>query len=245
MNNIINYISNNYIMKIGVAIPCYIGHIVPLFKLLDSIQNQTKIPNKVVVSCSSTKDSDFQVGCYLEKLKQYTFSLEIVTSEEKKSASENRNIAAYKLSDMDYITFIDADDIMHTQRIEILLRVFHEHDSDIILHNYHNIEILDNITKKIESHEISIRSNSLKQCYSGCITHKCYYDTRDKIHHGHVSIKQYIFNQVKFPEEPEFYTKEDCVFCYRVFSIPNIKDSYIANELTYYKPSNTQILYFS
>ena len=233
-------------MKIGVAIPAYIGHIEPLFKLLDSIQNQTVIPDKVVVSSSSSKKSDFELECYLEKLQQYTFSLQIVTTEEKKSASENRNIAASKLSDMDYITFIDADDIMHPQRIEILLHVFQEHDSDIILHNYSNHENIENkLIQKLQQNDIVIISNNLKQCYSGCITHKDYHATNGKIHHGHVSIKQYIFDQVQFPEEPEFYTKEDCVFCYRVFSLQNIKDSYIANELTYYKPSNTQVLYFS
>jgi len=232
-------------MKIGVAIPAYIGHIETLFKLLDSIQNQTVIPDKVVVSCSSTNKSDLELDCYFEKVKHYSFYLEIITTEEKKSAAQNRNTAAFKLSDMDYITFIDADDIMHPQRIEILLKVFQEDDSDIILHNYYNSEIIDNMMKKIEKYNIKVRPNSLKQCYSGCITHKFNYDKNDKIHHGHVSIKQYIFNLVKFPEEPEFYRKEDCVFCYRVFSLHNIKDSYIANELTYYKPSNTQILYFS
>jgi glycosyltransferase involved in cell wall biosynthesis len=234
-------------MKIGVAIPSYIGHIDSMFKLLDSIQNQTVIPDKVVISCSSTRKSDFEfkLQSYFEKIKQYKFFFQIITSEEKKCAAQNRNIAAFKLSDMDYITFIDADDLMHPQRIEILLKVFQDKDSDIILHNYHNSEILDSITKKIESHEINISSNSLKQCYSGCISHKYCHDTNHKIHHGHVSIKQYIFNQVQFPEEPEFYTKEDCVFCYRVFSLENIKHSYVANELSYYKPSNTQILYFS
>jgi glycosyltransferase involved in cell wall biosynthesis len=123
-------------MKIGVAIPAYIGHIERLFNLLDSIQNQTVIPDKVVVSCSSSKNSDFELDCYLEKLQQYTFSLEIITSEEKKNAAQNRNIAASKLSDVDYITFIDADDVMHPQRIEILLNVFQLHESDIVLHNY-------------------------------------------------------------------------------------------------------------
>lgn len=230
-------------MKIGVAIPAYVGHIELLFNLFDSIQNQTILPDKVVVSCSSTKVSDFELDLYSEKMKHYTFLLELITTEEKKSAAQNRNIAASKLSDMDYITFIDADDIMHPQRIEILLRVFQEDDSDIILHNYYNSEILDNMVKKIETS--NVRQNSLKQCHSGCITHKIYHNTNDKIHHGHVSVKQCVFNQVQFPEEPQFYTKEDCVFCYRVFSIPNIKDSYIADELTYYKPSNTQILYFS
>ena len=235
-------------MKIGVAIPAYIGHIDSLFKLLDSIQFQTNIPNKVVVSCSSSKNSDFELNCYLEKLQQYTFSLEIITSEEKKSAAQNRNIAAAKLSDMNYITFIDADDIMHPQRIEILLKIFQENDSDIILHDFLDCEIYDNDSsfKKIENENIDVRINSLKQCYSGCITHKDYnYIFINHIHHGHVSIKQYIFNILQFPEEPEFYRKEDCVFCYRVFSLENIKHSYIVNKLTYYKPSNTQVLYFT
>jgi glycosyltransferase involved in cell wall biosynthesis len=231
-------------MKIGVAIPAYFGHIESLIYLLDSIQTQTIIPEKVVVSCSSTKETDFDF--FSEKSKQYTFNLEIITSEEKKCAAQNRNIAAIKLSDMDYITFIDADDIMHPQRIEILLKIFQDNESDIILHDFLDGETYDNdLFKKIEDGNIDVRINSLKQCYSGCITHKDFnYILINKIHHGHVSIKQYIFNIVQFPEEPVFYTKEDCIFCYRVFSLPNIKDSYIVNKLTYYKPSNTQILYF-
>jgi len=266
-------------MKIGVAIPAYNGHIELLFSLLDSIQNQTILPDKVVVSCSSSDDTDFDN--YNEKLKTYSFLLQIITNKEKKGAAQNRNIAASKLAEMDYITFIDADDIMHPQRIEILLKVFESNDSDIILHNFseftnddqlfikkfedneiimkvfesndsdiilHNFSEFTNddqlFIKKFEDNEIVIRPNSLKQCYSGCITHKEYCDTTGSIHHGHVSIKQNIFNIVQFPEQPEFYRKEDCVFCYRVFSLPNIKDSYIFNKLTYYKPSNTQILYF-
>lgn len=226
-------------MKIGVAIPAYFGHINALFNLLDSIQNQTILPDKVIVSCSSSKDSDF------EKMKQYTFSLKIITIEEKKCAAQNRNIAALQLSDVDYITFIDADDIMHPQRIEILLKTFQEDNSDIILHNYANYENIENkLIQKITENDICIRKNSLKQCYSGCITHENYCNFNDKIHHGHVSIKQSIFTIIQFPEEPEFYRKEDCVFCHRIFSLPNITNSYIKNELSFYKPSNTQILYF-
>lgn len=227
-------------MKIGVAVPAYVGHIDSLFKLLDSIQNQTCLPDKVAVSCSSTKKSHLDL--YDEKIKQYTFPLQIITSEEKKCAAQNRNIAAFNLTDVNFITFIDADDIMHPQRIEILVNVFKEHDCDIILHNYSNLEPLDDIlVKKIDKNDIIVKVNSLEQCYSGCIRHKIY---GEKIHHGHVSVKQTIFNAVTFPEEPEFYRKEDCVFCYRVFSLPNIKNAYISNELTFYTPSNTQILDF-
>ena len=47
-------------MKLGVAIPCYCGHINNLFTLLDSIDSQTILPNKVVVSSSSTNSFEMK-----------------------------------------------------------------------------------------------------------------------------------------------------------------------------------------
>ena len=218
-------------MKIGVAIPCYIGHIQALFDLLDSIENQTRIPDKVVVSCSSTET-------FSDTAKKYSFPLEIIVTPHKKNAAENRNIAASKLKDMDYITFFDADDIMVPQRIEILLKVFQEYQSDIVLHNFF-IEH-SNSTKFNKIEILNVRINQLIQSHSGCINHdnRCN-DHIDKIHHGQVSVKKEILNSIQFPEGVEYYTKEDCVFCYRVFSLPNIQNAYIVNELSHYKPSRT------
>jgi len=216
-------------MKIGVAIPCYYGHISHLTDLLNSIEKQTCKPDKVIVSSSSTKE--------LFKTKQYSFPLEIIITEGHKNAAQNRNIAANKLNDMDYITFMDADDIMHPQRIEILLKVFQETNCDIILHNFlmndYNFNHIENIDYRI---------NELIQCSSGCIRHIDFYKYQSQlIHHSQSSIKKYIFDIVKYPEEKEYYSREDCVFCYRVFSIPNIKNVYISNQLSIYKPSGTQL----
>ena len=214
-------------MKIGVAVPCYKNHITRLYDLLDSIEKQTRCPDKVVVSCSST--SEF-INC-----KEYSFPLQIIITENKKNAAQNRNIASSKLMDMDYITFIDADDIMHPQRIEILLKIFEEHDSDIVLHNF-LLEKKD--FEKIE--EIHVRPNSLIQGWSGCIVHKDgYNDNIDRIHHSQSTLKKYILEKIKFPEEPEFHRREDSIFCHRVFGLENIKNAYIVNELSYYSPSNT------
>lgn len=220
-------------MKLGVAIPCYYGHVENLFFLLGSIQSQTVLPDKVVVSCSSSHN------CSFENIQKYTFDLEVIISEEKKNAAQNRNTAASKLLDMDYITFIDADDIMHPQRIEILLEVIKKEGSDIILHNFYDeTELNVNMFDKIQN--ISVRTHTLIPSCSGCITHiNDYNDSIDKIHHSQVTIKKVIFEQIKFPEEIEFHRKEDCIFCHRVFSLPNIKNAYIQNKLSYYKQSNT------
>ena len=139
---------------------------------------------------------------------------------------------------MDYITFIDADDIMHPQRIEILLKIFQEHDSDIILHNYFiDVPFEKELFKPIENNNINVRVNSLRQHWSGCIEHINYIN--EGIHHSQVSIKKEIFNDVQFPEETEFNRKEDCIFCHRVFNLPNIQNAYIANKLSFYSPSGT------
>jgi hypothetical protein len=220
-------------MKIGVAIPCYYGHIERLYDLLDSIDKQTIIPDKVVVSSSST--SEFKSN------KIYNYPLEVIVTEDKQNAAKNRNIAASKLNDMDYITFIDADDIMLPQRIEFILKGFQMYDSDIILHNYFessNVLPSDNFFES--NKEITIRTHTLIKSLSGCIIQiNGYSDRVDKIHHSQVTIKKNVFELVQFPEEEEFNRKEDCVFCYRVFSLPNIKHAYIQNELSYYKASNT------
>ena len=214
-------------MKIGIAIPAYVGHINKLFDLLDSIEKQTRLPDKVVVSCSST--SSFTNN------KDYSFPLEIILISEKNNASKNRNIAISRLTDMDYVTFIDADDIMHPQRIQILLTVFEAYNSDIILHSY-----VDNKCEFQTFERINVRINSLVRCHTGCIRHLDFqYINVEFIHHGHVTVNRHVLDKIKFPEEHEFLTKEDCAFCYRVFGLENIQSAYIAHGLTLYEPSNT------
>lgn len=220
-------------MKIGVAIPCYDGHIQKLSLLLESIQAQTVIPDKVVVSCSSTN--------HFEMSNKYAFPLEVMITSEKLNAAQNRNKAISKLADMDYVTFMDADDVMHPQRIELLFKTIEQHGCDIILHNYQTIPFNDeHVFEQIKDEDIRIRTDSLIPSWTGCITHvRNYNEAIDKIHHSQVTVKQWILQKVRYPEEPEFYCREDCIFCYRAFQLPNIKHAYIANELSCYNPSKT------
>jgi glycosyltransferase involved in cell wall biosynthesis len=206
-------------MRIGVAIPCYIKHITKCLELLDSINAQTRLPDEVVVSCSSTVQDQFPIH-------EYKFQLQVLTTEERKNSSMNRNIAASTLT-TDIICFFDADDLMHPQRLEAIEKAFLE-GSDVVLHSYYINKECDQPFPILS--DFTLKSNILFRCISGCIKT---YDL-ERIHHGHVSVSKEIYEQLKFPEEHEYQTREDCVFCYRVFSLPNIRSSYIPHPLSKY-----------
>ena len=208
--------------SIGVAIPCYEGHIELLKTLLDSINIQTINPNIVVVSCSSTKE--------LILNKTYHFNLKIVTTEHLKNAAENRNIAC-KYINTDIITFCDADDIMHPQRIEIILNTFNNNNIDILYHNgIYKEPYISSPFEKIDSADVIY--NELRQSQCGCITHNNY--NNYSIFHGHVTVKANIYNKVKFNEHYTYNLKDDCAFGYDVFNLPDIKSAYVINPLIKY-----------
>jgi glycosyltransferase involved in cell wall biosynthesis len=209
---------------IGVAVSCYIGHLDLLLELFDSIENQTRLPDRVVVSCSSTKPEE-----ELKNMNQYSFEYEIIYTPEYKNASANRNIAISKLLDMEYVSFIDADDVMHPQNIELILRTFEETEGDIILHKFSVTNNLDTI------HKLEYTVNELFVSRCGCITSNYGYH----IHHSQSTVRRYTLEFVKYDEDPQYNRKEDCVFCRQVFQLRNVVNVYIMNELSWYRPSGT------
>ena len=56
-------------MHITVVIPCFINHLSKLINLLESLELQTRPPDEVIVSCSSTNDFIF--------LKEYIFPIKL------------------------------------------------------------------------------------------------------------------------------------------------------------------------
>ena len=220
-------------MRIGVAIPCFIKHIPQCLQLLDALEYQTRKPDEVVVSCSSTIEFPH---------KEYSYSIKILVTEKKQNTSTNRNCAARELQ-TDIICFFDADDEMHPQRLEVIERSFQSTNgvtseaptTDIILHSFFEESERDRPYPLIDLSNYSMIRNQLSQAPSGCIT----LDNVQRIHHGQVSVTKEIFQQVQFPEEREYEIREDCVFCYRVFSLPNIRSVYLPDPLSKYSPSWT------
>ena len=226
-------------MRIGVAIPCFIKHIPQCLQLLDALEYQTRRPDEVVVSCSSTAEFPH---------KEYSYPIKILVTEKKQNTSTNRNCAARELQ-TDIICFFDADDEMHPQRLEVIERSFQSTNgvtgdiqsvreaptTDIILHSFFEESERDRPYPLIDLSNYSMIRNQLSQAPSGCIT----LDNVQRIHHGQVSVTKEIFQQVQFPEEREYEIREDCVFCYRVFSLPNIRSVYLPDPLSKYSPSWT------
>jgi len=218
---------------IGVAIPCYIYHLQKLKILLDSIQAQTLKPTHVVVSCSSTLPDNKDVNDIREK---YTdFKLDVITTKERKNASENRNIASRHLH-TDIISYMDADDIMHPQRLEYILQAFQQTDCQIVLHSYTNRIINTCVYPHIIYHYGKLASAPCR-----CAVHID--DYRLPIHHGHSSILKTVFDRVQYREESSFNRIpgvqgsggcEDSVFCSDVLLDVHEKNVYIPLELSFY-----------
>ena len=184
-------------------------------------QDEIKLKTEILEYCSSTDE--------FPELRKYGFGVVVSTCKERRNAGQNRNIAARRLT-TDLISFFDADDHMHPQRIEGLLVAFNP-QCDIALHSYSEWKETKIPYKYIDT--FSIIRNKLVQAPSGCI----YLDPYSRIHHSQVTVRREIFERSPFSEEKEHEVKEDCVFCYRVFNIGGIKTAYIAAPLSKYIPS--------
>jgi glycosyltransferase involved in cell wall biosynthesis len=215
-------------MRIGVAIPCYKYHIPQLKRCLDSIAKQSVVPDDVVVSCSSTNPGD--IPQY-----SYPFPLRVISTPEKKNAAENRNIAASYLT-TDIVSFFDADDEMHPQRLEAIRDAFQGTPGcDIVLHSFWKD------TQNSKSWEIyknfDIRPNSLARASSGCAVYVP--SQHERIHHSQVSVSEHILNRMKFNEDSSVARREDSLFCGDILASPNCQNAYIAVPLSKYYMEGT------
>ena len=212
---------------IGVAVPCYKGHITNLKSLFDSIEQQTLKPTEVIVSCSSTQPEDIPY-----KQSDYTFPFKIITTPENRACAENRNIAASALN-TDIITFIDADDIMHPQRLEFIQQAFNHNINPVIVMHAHT---RNNFTSDIYS-TIQLYPSALKKIPCGLT--EVIFNKSMCLTNGHPSVLKSIFMDNKFHETAEFLSRDDAIFCSSIVERYFPRNIYIANELTLYLPSHT------
>lgn len=196
---------------IGVAVPCFYGHINKLPALLASIEKQTIHPKKVAISCSSSLPKD------IPHFGPFSFELQFVVTSERKNAAENRNIAV-KYLDTDLVSFIDADDVMHPQRLEALQQL----DADMIVHDFvcsnsYTFETCSSIVGEYDTLRLS----------NGRVVH-----TDNKQFAGaHVTVSSNVLKTMKFDESKDSELCADSKFCFDAISA-GFKSAYIPQVLS-------------
>ena len=209
-------------MTIGIAIPTYIKHLNKIENLLDSIQLSTTKPDVVSISCSGCDKQDFNFD-------KYDFDILIKYTKDNKNAASNRNTAADML-DTDIISFMDSDDLMHTQRVEFLLKSFEKYKCDAILHNY-------KFTNSVDFEFIINRYESTDYLHEYVNTTGLVFPTNNLNHlpyaNGHISVLKGIFDIYRYNDNISMLYKEDSEYSNRLVK-NGIKISYILNPLSLY-----------
>ena len=212
---------------IGVAIPCYSGHAHLLNSLLENIYNSTVKPAQIAVSCSSWNKDEEQAGLYKD------IPIKIKYSKRQINQAENRNIAA-GLLDTELISFIDADDLMHPQRIEYIIKAFQQSSFDVIYHNFdgqgddHYNDPFGEIGQlKLSNNAFEVDpNNKLGIVLKG-------YENGVGCHNAHLTVKRKIMKRFKFDENWEVYRSEDSLFT-RMLVENKVPCGYIDNKLSRY-----------
>ena len=235
-------INNN----ISVVVPCIPRDIKFLERLLDSVNIQTYKPYEVIIAMSGLNFAD--AWNLQNRLIESYPKLEIIIDNSivKKYASENRNRGALRASG-NIITFIDADDKMHPEKLYYVNKYFNQYYPKILVHSFskgydnyqtissdpeirNGIKIYDDVIKK-DGKIINI-DRPIKEwaCISGD-------------HHGHVSISRKVIDKIKFREGEKYKRGQDTVFIRDILNRYGRKSNtamFVNLPLSQYIPSENQ-----
>jgi glycosyltransferase involved in cell wall biosynthesis len=193
------------VLSTSVLIPCASTHFKLIPELLMYYNQQTVLPNEVVVSLSECqKVSDAEI----ESMEQFpwNFQLKIVKTTNKLSAGQNRNIA-FAHSSGDLILTQDADDLPHHQRVQIIKYLFENFKLDHLLHLWipSQQEFVDRPIKKLKARYF--------EAYPPV--------SSINFHNACVCMLRHVVEAIKWPEH--FLRTEDTEFNQAVYNDPSIK----------------------
>lgn len=178
-------------LTISVCIPCIEEHINFLDRCVGSIYTQTFHPLEVVISISNITET--AIGFPVTKnvvnqmMAKYRdrFNIVVFYTTERKYAGENRNITI-DLSQGDIISFIDADDIMYSNRLNIISTIFRMYTGAVCILHY----FTENALNDTEPDQ-TFSSDKISD-----------YNFSELIHFGHPSFKRCIFDTYRYSSAP-------------------------------------------
>lgn len=184
-------------MKLAVCIPCHVSHVKYIPDVLASIDRQTLRPDIVSISISQWTEAPPVFQC--------SVPVEIHCTPNVLPAADNRNVAANAVLDrVDALSFIDADDVMHPRRIELIVSQLHH--CDAVYHSYRLWSsgsplptypvsglVRSGIWRVVPSNDPDLTARLVLAVRSGLRY------TRFPIHAAHGSVRSHVFRSMQFP----------------------------------------------
>jgi len=183
-------------IRTSIIVPCHPAHFPLLEELLTAYQNQTRLPDEIVISLSQYNQVSPALLLALEG-KPWPFALKILKHIAKYPPGRNRNEACAAATGA-LIICQDADDLPHPQRVEIIRYLFENYQIDHLLHQW--LPSMDDF-----------HSMSLKGIENECYTFRVYENiSLPNIHNGSVSFLKTLFEKVHW--KPILIISEDSIF---------------------------------
>lgn len=191
-------------IRVVVVVPCIPKHLKHLPGLFKSINQQTLLPIKVIVTLSETnqKDCDRFENMYRSHLNK-KIKLKFNCIECKNNSAQNRNRAIKNYEGIDFISYIDADDEMCPKRLKRMTDLMIKHNADMGLHSFDD-----------GHHQVCKKGNKVvlpeKMRRIEKDNNKTLHISSIQVHHGHSIIRPKVIQNIK--QDPKFGYGEDSKF---------------------------------
>lgn len=209
---------------VGIAIPCYKPHWECIPTLLKNIEQSTCLPDKVVISCSSW-DYDGEID-----LTEYAFPVHVVYTTDAKNSAQNRNRAAAHLN-TDFVSFVDADDRTHPRRLEVVLGILKSNPwIDALYHSYVVSQDYNYTFTEDDATSCILPMERNPRVWTNCKVADL------SLHHAHVTIRNHVFQKLKFVEDAWATRMEDGIFARQLIE-QGFTIRYVPFRLSLYVPN--------
>lgn len=236
-------------MSITICVPCIPRDVDVLeHQLIPSMVNQTILPTQVIIALSET--SNDVAGGLERRWSSMLPNVEVRVSSttEKQTPGQNRNRAA-EMAAGDIITYIDADDMMHPQRLEVVSSVLQRTHAYCVLHGFTMTD--EYMSVKFDPHSFADYETMCLNPNHGKMQ-PCWGDDGVSLnfwslvrngskafslpHDGHSSCLKEVYHKCKYP--PQRYGEDSTFNCIVRETYGNESFAFVALPLTKYLPSD-------
>lgn len=182
-------------LKITLGVPCIPEDIPKLENLIHNVNKQTRPPDNIIIALSETNNHDSQK--LQNKLNNISRSPVTISNVPHKAFSGINRNRVVDNTDADYIAFLDADDHMHPQRLELVEKVIQKYKPVGIVHG---LTMKDNCNQTFDKYSLW-DGKKLYNYHKNKVPITEHLDLRGlNLHHGHPIYSKKVFQNVRFTD---------------------------------------------